>query len=92
MANSLLIANQNGEELKKAIGSDCAEAYNNEFDTASVYQTKTVTADIKEQTAVNDNNPDGDDAHPLFRADKSQPMARLCPAGHCGGDNVLLQQ
>ena len=59
-----IVANQNGEEVKKAIGSDCAEAYNNEFDTASVDQvdlTKTVTVDIKEQTAVNDNNPDGDD-------------------------------
>lgn len=61
MTEIKIVANQNGEELKKAIGSDCAEAYNNEFDTASVYQTKTVTADIKEQTAANDNNPDGDD-------------------------------
>ena len=52
MLKSLLIANQNGEELKKAIGSDCAEAYNNEFDTTSLDQvdlTKTVTAEIKEQ-------------------------------------------
>ena len=62
MGNSIIIANQNGEELKKAIGSDCTEAYNNEFDTTSLDQinlNKIAVADIKEQTAINDNNPDG---------------------------------